>query len=140
MRSSLFCLAASLTLGPLFAGAAPAQTVGDSVPVYRREIFHYSAAGRPDPFRSLLQDSELGMRLEDLTLRGIVYHSDPARSVAVLSRRGVQRPIRGRVGDRIGGVLIAAIRPRSVEVVLEEFGGARRATLELKSDAQKGES
>jgi hypothetical protein len=58
----------------------------------------------------------------------------------VLVRRGVDRPIRARVGDRVGGLQVVAIGPRSVELVIEEFGIARRATVELKSAAKKGES
>ena len=36
------------------------------------------------------------------------------------------------MGERIGGVRVVAIGPRSVDVVVEEFGVARRETLELK--------
>lgn len=139
MHRRLLLLGAGALLG-ISAVPAPAQTPDTSMAVYRREVFRYSRAGRPDPFRSLLQNSDLGMRLDDLTLRGVVYHSDPEQSVAVLSRRGVNRPIRAKVGDRIGGVRIVAIRPRAVDVVLEEFGVARRASLELRPDAKKGES
>ena len=119
--------------------AAAAQAVADSTLTYRREVFEYRRAGRSDPFRSLLTGTDLGVRAEDLTLRGIVYSSNPRSSVAVLMRRGVDRPIRARVGDRVGGLRIVAIGPRSVDLVIEEFGIARRATVELKS-AKKGES
>lgn len=134
---------ASLTaaaLGLLCWGAADlsAQTPRDSVILYQREVFEYSRSGRPDPFRSLLRDPELGLRFEDLALVGVLFDEDPAQSVAVLSQTGATRRVRARVGDRIGGIRIVAIRPRSVDVVVEEFGVLRRETLELKSATERG--
>ena len=122
------------------AAAAAAQLVPDTALTYRREVFEYRRAGRPDPFRSLLRGTDLGVRPEDLTLIGVVYTPNPSGSVAVLTRRGEDHPIRARVGDRIGGIQIVAIRPRGVDILIEEFGIARRATIELKSAAKKGES
>lgn len=110
-----------------------AQSDPDTVTIYRREVFSYPRAGRPDPFRSLLNSAELGLRFEDLSLQGIMYHPDPARSVVVMAQRGSSRRIQARVGERIGAVRILAIGPRTVEVVIEEFGVARRETMELKS-------
>ena len=115
-----------------------AQGEADSVTIYRREVFSYERAGRPDPFRSLLNSAELGLRFEDLTLQGIMYHPDPSRSVVVLGQRGSERRLRARVGERVGAVRILAIGPRSVEVVIEEFGVARRETMELTSVPVKG--
>lgn len=120
--------------------ALEAQVAADTTLTYEREVFDYQRAGRADPFRSLLQGSELGIRVEDLTLTGVVYSSNPRVSVAVLTRRGADRPIRARVGDRVGGLQVVAIGPRSVDVVIEEFGIARRATIQLKSAAKKGQS
>lgn len=119
--------------------SAQAPAGGEDVLVYEREVFDYSRRGRPDPFRSLLNQTELGVRIEDLALRGIVYHPDPARSLAVFSRTGSERPVRVRVGDRIGTVRIVAIGPRSVDVVAEELGIARRARLELKRSVRPKE-
>ena len=47
----------------------------DPTETYEREVFYYDQAGRADPFRSLLEDAEMGMRLEDLSLRGVVHHA-----------------------------------------------------------------
>jgi len=127
--------AAVVVIGP---GEARAQVAGDTAIVYEREVFEYARAGRTDPFRSLLDDAELGVRLEDLGLQGVMHDADPAESVAVLSRVGSARPLRVRVGDRIGGIRVLTIGQRSVEVLIEEFGVARRGTLELKSATQKG--
>ncbi len=120
--------------------AARAQVPADTAIVYEREVFEYSRAGRPDHFRSLLDDADLGVRLEDLSLQGVMYDPDVSQSVAVLARVGSTRPLRVRVGDRIGGVRVLSIGQRSVEVLIEEFGVARRGTLELKSVTQKGTS
>lgn len=132
----LLAAAAVAALG----GTAPlaAQTPPDSVVLYEREVFEYARSGRPDPFRSLLRDPELGLRFEDLALLGVLHDPRPERSVAVLTQKGSSRRIRARVGDRIGGIRIVAIRPRSVDVVVEEFGVARRETLELRSATEKG--
>ena len=103
----------------------------EPVIIYRREVFNYTRAGRPDPFRSLVGNTDVGMRLEDLALRGVVYHPDPSRSVAVLARAGESRMIRAKVGDRVGGMRILAIRPRSVDVLVEDLGVSRRETIEI---------
>lgn len=126
----------------LFAapGAARAQAPADTAIVYDREVFDYSRAGRPDPFSSLLNAEDLGIRLEDLSLQGVMYDADTSQSVAVLARVGSTRPLRVRVGDRVGGIRVLSIGQRSVQVLIEEFGVARRGTLELKSVTQKGTS
>lgn len=132
----------AVAVAALFAapGSATAQAAADTAIVYEREVFEYSRAGRPDPFRSLLDDAELGVRLEDLSLQGVMYDADVSQSVAVLARVGSTRPLRVRVGDRVGGIRILSIGQRSVQVLIEEFGVARRGTLELKSATQKGTS
>jgi hypothetical protein len=99
---------------------------------YEREVFEYSRNGRPDPFRSLVRDDDLGVRIEDLELRGIVYHSDPSQSVAVLTQRDSDRRIHARIGERVGSVRIVAIRSETVDVVVEELGVARRETLRME--------
>lgn len=130
-----------LALGLVLTGPSASRAQGtEPVVVYRREVFEYDRAGRPDPFRSLVSNVELGVRLDDLSLRGVMYHPDPSRSVAVLVRAGEPRPLRVRVGQRVGGVRVIAIRPRSIDVVVDELGVARRATLEVKRPAAPSES
>ena len=99
--------------------------------VYEREVFTYPAAARPDPFRSLLLEGDLGIRIEDLTLRGVVYHADPSRSVAIMTQAGTNRRIQARVGESVGPLRILGIYPDRVEIVIEELGVARRETLRL---------
>ena len=135
-----FALAAAVLLAAPRGAAAQTAALGDTAVVYEREVFEYSRSGRVDPFRSLLDDAELGVRLEDLSLQGVMYDADASQSVAVLSRVGSTRPLRVRVGDRVGGIRVLTIRQRDVEVLIEEFGVARRGTLELKSATQKGTS
>lgn len=132
------CFAAPARAQTPPAAATPRVAAGDSTVVYSRELFRYSGLGRPDPFRSLMGSAELGVRVEDLALRGVVYHPDASRSVAVLSRVGAERPLRAHVGDRIGGILVVTIRPNSIDVVVEEFGIARRETLQITKATPKG--
>ncbi|MQA89895.1 MAG: hypothetical protein GEU90_06640 [Gemmatimonas sp.] len=98
---------------------------------YEREVFRYSQGNRPDPFRSLLLDGDLGIRLEELTLKGTVYHPDPSLSVAIITREGTDRQIKARVGEPVGGLRVLAIYPDRVDIVIEELGVAQRETLHL---------
>ena len=124
----------------LLLGATPvvAQQPRSSVVQYDRELFQYSRDGRADPFRSLLQDPQLGLRLEDLALVGVLHDRDPARSVAILAQKGSTRRLRVKIGERIGTVRILAIAPQSVDVLVEEFGVTRREQLALKTSGEKG--
>jgi hypothetical protein len=138
VRNNLWvaCLAA-VVAAPFAAGEAGGQVGGDTVLVYDREVFRYDRGGRPDPFRSLLTNEELGVRTEDLTLLGVIFHPDPSQSVAVLARRGADRRIRARVGERLGSVRVVAINQRSIDVVVEEFGLARRERLEISPSHER---
>lgn len=142
-RATLLAAVALAALALPAASQTPAperQPARDSTIVYRREVFRYYPSGRPDPFRPLAGEADLGVRVEDLALRGVVYHTDASRSVAVLARTGQPRLVRARVGDRIGGIRILAIRPTSIDVLVEELGVARRATLQItRAPAAKGE-
>lgn len=115
----------------LDATPASEESATDEVVIYEREVFQYTAAGRPDPFRSLLLEGELGVRPEDLTLRGILYDPIATRSIAVLSQAGSERRIQLRVGESLGAIRILSIQPDRVEVVIEELGVSRRETLRL---------
>lgn len=132
MRSTLI----SVLLAVMATTAAPAllcaQEGADASLVYHREVFRYPRGQRPDPFRSLLSPEDLGYRIEDLSLTGIIFSPDGNRSVAVLSEVGSTKRFRLRVGQRVGGVTIAAIFPRRVDVIVNEFGVIRRETLQLR--------
>lgn len=131
-------LAGALALGVVFGIPASAQQ-SEPAPVYHREVFSYDRGGRPDPFRSLLGSADLAIRIEDLVLRGVVYNPNaPASSVAVFGESGSTRRFRAKAGDRIGGIRVLVIRPKSVDVSIEELGVTRRETLQLKAEKGSG--
>jgi hypothetical protein len=119
------------------ADSLSGQQPGEEIEIYRREVFSYPGSGRPDPFRSLLKGGEMGVRLEDLTLQGVVHHEDPSQSVAVLVQKGNPRRIQVKVGERIGTIRIVSISRDRVNVAVEELGMVRRETLVID---QTGES
>ena len=123
---------AAAGLGTL-AWSASAQAKDDDPPlVYRREVFQYPRGARPDPFRTLLSSEELGYRFEDMRLTGVIYSPNSRVSVAVLTEAVGKKRFRLRVGERVGGITVAAIYPKRVDVVVNEFGVVRRETLELR--------
>jgi len=106
--------------------------------VLEREVFHYDRAGRRDPFQPLLGAQDLGVRVDDLVLAGILHNPDPRRSVAILTERGTDRRFRVRTGDRLGEIRIQAIHPDRVELLVDERGRTRRETLQLpRPDRQR---
>lgn len=135
---------ALLTALPIFLSAGPerasAQRAGEFSVIYEREVFQYSRSARPDPFRSLLLDGDIGIRMDDLALRGVIHHEDPSRSVAVLSQRGIERRIQLRIGERLGPLRVLAIYPDRVDIVVEELGVARRETLQIARNPSGGGS
>jgi len=91
-----FLLAAALALTAPLGAQAPAEALpaaGAPAPtavlpetdVYRREVFRYQAGGRPDPFRPLLTGEDMGVRVQDLRLVGIIHSPNPAASMAVFT-------------------------------------------------------
>jgi hypothetical protein len=132
----LLSLAAGMAAAPSADAqqqAAAKEPGGAAAPVvYRREVFRYQRAGRPDPFRSLLSPEDLGYRIEDMQLAGIIYSPDARNSVAVLSETVSKKRFRLKVGERLGGITVAAIHPRRVDVVINEFGVVRRESLHLR--------
>jgi hypothetical protein len=133
---SLMLLAAGGALSELRAQAAPVVDTGPVV--YQREVFQYQRSGRPDPFRSLIGSADLGVRVEDMALKGVIHHADANQSLAVFAVTGRERPLRMRVGDRLGGITIAAILPRRVDLLVTEFGVTRRESIQLKPASERG--
>lgn len=132
----------ALVLGLALCAVAAAQggPAGDAglseADVYRREVFQYQAGGRPDPFQPLLSGDEIGVRVQDLTLEGIVYTPTPGGSVAIFSITGTPGRTRLRVGQRLGSVTVTAVHPRRVDLREDQFGVSRGYTLELQRRAQ----
>lgn len=130
---------AALVLGAAGVAAQQAAVPGDSTAavslpeaeVYRREVFRYPAAGRPDPFLPLLSGDDMGVRAQDLRLLGIVYSSDPRQSVAVFALPDSTQRVRLRVGQRLGAITVVGIFPRRVDVREEEMGVSRVYSMEV---------
>jgi hypothetical protein len=100
--------------------------------VYRREVFRYQAAGRPDPFQPLLSGDEIGVRAQDLALEGIIHSTTPGASVAIFALPGNAGRVRLRVGQRVGSVTVVAIHPRRVDVREDQFGVSRAYSMQLQ--------
>ena len=114
------------------AAAPPAEVALPEGEVYRREVFRYPAGGRPDPFQPLLSSEEMGVRVQDLQLVGIVYSGDPRASVATFVLPSNNQRVRLRAGQRLGSVTVLAIQPRRVDVREDEMGVSRVYSLELQ--------
>jgi hypothetical protein len=100
--------------------------------LYRREVFRYQAGGRPDPFRPLLQGDDMGVRVQDLRLIGIIHSSNPRASVAVFTLPADSARLRLRPGQRVGAVTLVAVHPRRVDVREDALGVSRTYSLELQ--------
>lgn len=117
---------------PAPAEAAPGTAVLPETDLYRREVFRYQAGGRPDPFRPLLTGDDMGVRVQDLRLVGIVYSSNPRASMAVFTLPTDSTRVRLRPGQRLGAVTVVAVHPRRVDVREDALGVSRVYSLELQ--------
>ena len=115
-------------VGPNGRAAAPKT---DTVPSFvMREVFDYDRAGTRDPFVSLLGTSDLRPVLSDLHLVGILYDVTGHRSVAIM-RDQSSKLYRATVGQTLGRMRVARIKPRAVIFTIEEFGFNRQDSLVL---------
>lgn len=113
------------------AGATQGDTGGVDPTILQREVFSYGGAGR-DPFLSLLRSGEVRPLLEDLRVTNINYDNQfPMNSVAVLRDTRENQRYAVRVGDQVGRLRIAAIRPREIVLAYDEFGRELQDTLRL---------
>lgn len=120
---------------PAANAPAEAPAAGAALPesdVYRREVFRYQAGGRPDPFRPLLAGDDMGVRVQDLRLVGIIHSSNPRASVAVFTLPSDSARVRLRPGQRLGAVTVVAVHPRRVDVREDALGVSRTYSLELQ--------
>jgi hypothetical protein len=106
---------------------------GDTARVitFNREVFQYSAAGRRDPFMSLMTSSELRPTIADLRLTTVAYDPAGINSVAIMRDIGTKEPYRVRVGSQLGRMRVVHIEPKAVTFAIEEFGFSRQETLTL---------
>lgn len=107
------------------------DTAANVPPAILREVFVYDAAGRRDPFVSLLTTSELRPALSDLKLTGILYDMSGRRPVATLRDRTDNTQYTVTLGTALGRMRVAAIRPKVVVFSIDEFGQNRLDSLVL---------
>jgi hypothetical protein len=107
--------------------------------ILQRETFAYDAGGRRDPYKSLMNSRDIRPLLSDLRLTAVAF--DPvgagSNSVAILRDTYSKQQYRVRVGQQLGRLRVAAIRQKSVQFTIEEFGFNRQETLPLSSDTTK---
>jgi hypothetical protein len=127
---------------PAIAAAAAAAKAADSVRAdslqrahetqVLRENFAYGGGAR-DPFISLIRQKNAGPTIADLQLVGIYEDLRyAANSVAVLREKDGGKRHKLRVGDQIGRLKVAQIRPKDVVFAVEDFGFERQETLSLR--------
>ena len=106
---------------------------------FYRESFSYDAAGRRDPFLSLMATGELRPMISDLTLVGIIYDESGRNSVAILvdASAGGQT-YRKKTGDLLGRMKVTKISENSIALNIEEFGFARQETLLIDRHPRTG--
>jgi hypothetical protein len=108
--------------------AAETTTVA-KVPVIMRESYDYDAAGRRDPFFSLMATTDLRPTITDLKLTSVLFH--PTRPVAIMRDVTTNTQYRVTLGTTLGRMRVTRIRPRVVIFTIEEFGLNRQDSLFL---------
>lgn len=102
-----------------------------------REVFNYDGSGRRDPYKSLMSSSDVRPLLSDLRLTAVAFDPDGSNSVAILRDTFSKQQYRIRVGQQLGRLRVAAIRQKTVQFTIEEFGFNRQETIALSSDSTK---
>lgn len=137
-----------LLVTPLAAQQQPPAPEGPPPPptelVFEREIFEYPTYERRNPFQNLVGDTDSGPRFEQVRLRGIIWSTDPARSVALFSTAGtgaanvagVMRRLRR--GEAWGNMRVVEIQRDLVVIEVNEFGLTERRVLELNRRRGEG--
>ena len=139
MKHRLVLYAGLILAAPLAAQQEPAAPPQEPAGlVFEREMFAYPTFERRSPFRSLVGDTDVGPRFEQVRLRGVIWSTDPARSVALFSEGGGTgqqgaglRMRRLRRGQSWGNMRVVEIQQDLVVVDVNEFGLTERRVLEL---------
>jgi hypothetical protein len=124
--------------GTTIVGVAP-KTVASlaKIPPVTREVFAYDAAGRRDPFYSLILTDDLRPLLSDLKLVGVLYSPGTGRSVAIFRDVQTNAQYRVQTGAALGRMRVAQIKPKGVIFTIDEFGLSRQDSLMLMTDTTK---
>ena len=117
--------------GTTIVGVAPksGSRALAKIPPVTREIFSYDAAGRRDPFYSLILSDDLRPLLSDLKLVGVLYEPGGRRSVAIFRDVLTNAQYRVQTGAALGRMHVAQIKPRGVIFTIDEFGLSRQDSL-----------
>jgi hypothetical protein len=123
---------------PATAGQQVAPPAGPTRPreiqlVFEREVYHYGAQNRRDPFHSLADG--IGPLFDDLTLRMIIYSPRPGQSVALLVD-GAKKLYRLRKGETVGNATVLDITKSQVTFTVEDYGNRRQEVLDLKNQKE----
>ena len=106
---------------------------------FYRETFSYDAAGRRDPFLSLMATGELRPMISDLTLVGIIYDESGRNSVAiVVDASAGGQTYRKKAGDLLGRMKVTKISENSITLNIDEFGFAHQETLLIDRNPRTG--
>ncbi|MBA3657320.1 MAG: hypothetical protein H0W69_08205 [Gemmatimonadaceae bacterium] len=118
--------------------ATPVAAIPDSAGqmVLNREVFDYNAAGRRDPFVSLMTTSDLKPVFTDLRLVGVLTDISGRNSVAILRDVTSKEQYRVKVGQTLGRMRVTRIEPKSVVFTIEEFGFSRQEILVMGDSTQ----
>jgi hypothetical protein len=116
-------------------GAAGDTTARPHV-VIMRETFSYSAAGRRDPFLSLVLSPEFRPALVDLKVSLILW-SPQGGSNATLIDNFNRKTVTARVGSVFGRMRVVAIHPNAVVFEIDDFGTTRRDSILQRPDTTR---
>ena len=119
------------TVGPGQKVAIPTEIT------IQREVFSYDGGGRRDPYKSLMGTSDVRPLISDLRLMVVVYDATGDNSVVILRDNFSKQQYRARIGQQLGRMRVSAIKQKSVQFTVEEFGFNRVETLPLSSDTTK---
>lgn len=116
--------------------AAPAPDTAGPPPSILREVFDYTADGRRDPFVSLLTTAELRPTITDLRVTSIIYDNSGRNSLATMRDLATNTRYTVKVGSTLGRMRVAAIRPLTVLLTIDEFGTTRQDSLSLRDSTR----
>ena len=124
--------------GTTIVGVAPKAESRSlaKIPPVTREVFAYDAAGRRDPFFSLILTDDLRPLLSDLKLVGVLYAPAGNRSVAIFRDVLTNAQYRVQTGAALGRMRVAQIKPKGVIFTIDEFGLSRQDSL-MMTDTTK---
>lgn len=111
--------------------AVAPEAAPPKVPEIMREVFDYDAAGRRDPFVSLLSTAELRPTVADLRLVIVLFDPSGRRPIAVMRDLTTNTQYRVTTGMTLGRMRVSEIKRRSVIFSIEEFGLNRQDSLVL---------